>query len=252
MNLSNEIDVTFDFRSDTPTGKDPDAYSPTLRRYHKILWSKPLPGGVFLKLDDTRRNAYLYHQSEIGEFFLSSDSMIPSFWKEKRLSHVFDQIPPEEIEMFQRIGYTIGGMIVFPENRVNGKMTINGARGFYQRIKDRFDLTMECIRRYYSDEQSPLSDVLARYADFFELFRDFKGYAEFFLLQDLVTEDYSAVKFFMPFEDFTKSPLPTSTESYRAYRQLAAEFINSRNRRILQTVNSMAGDNINSFGNYCS
>lgn len=34
-----EIDTTFDFRDDTPEGKDPDQYSPTLRRYHKLLWS---------------------------------------------------------------------------------------------------------------------------------------------------------------------------------------------------------------------
>jgi hypothetical protein len=71
---------------------------------------------------------------------------------------------------------------------------------------------------------------------------DFKGYAEFFLLQDLVAEDFSAVKFFMPFEDFTKSPLPESLESYRAYQQLAIEFINSRNRRILQYANLRARD----------
>jgi integrase len=40
------IDTTFDFRSDTPPGLDPDTYSPTLRRYHRLLWSKPLPSGV--------------------------------------------------------------------------------------------------------------------------------------------------------------------------------------------------------------
>lgn len=37
------IDIGFDMRSDTPPGKDPDAYSPTLRRYHQLLWSKPFP-----------------------------------------------------------------------------------------------------------------------------------------------------------------------------------------------------------------
>ena len=230
-----EIDITFDFRSDTPLGKDPDAFSPTLRRYHKLLWSKPLPGGSFLKLDNTKKNAYLYHRSEVGEFFLSSDSMIPSFRKEDRLAHIFDQILLEDREMFQRIGYTIGGMIIFPGNKVDGKMTINGARGCHPRIKDRFDLTLECIRRHYSGETSPLSDVLARYADFFDLFKDFKGYTEFFILQDMITENYSAVKFLIPFDDFTESPLPRSIESYRTYQQLAIEFIDARNRRILQS-----------------
>ena len=42
------IDTSFDFRKDTPDypKKDPDVHSPTLRRYHKLLWSKALPGGT--------------------------------------------------------------------------------------------------------------------------------------------------------------------------------------------------------------
>ncbi len=141
----------------------------------------------------------------------------------------------EEREAFNGIGYTIGGMMVFPGNRIGRKMTINGARGFHPRIKDRFDLTVECIRRHYRNERSPLSDTLARYADFFGLFGDFRGYVEFFLLQDLVTEDCSAVRFFMPFEDFNTSPLPASMDAYRAYRQLAVDFIEARNHRILES-----------------
>ena len=142
---------------------------------------------------------------------------------------------PEELETFRMIGYTIGGMMLFPGNRIGRKMTINGARGFHPRIKDRFDHTVECIRRHYRNEPSPLSEALRRYADFFGLFRDFRGYVEFFLLQDLVTEDCSAVKFLTPFENFTTSPLPASIEDYRAYRQRAIEFIEARNHRILQS-----------------
>jgi hypothetical protein len=62
------------------------------------------------------------------------------------------------------IGYTIGGMMLFPGNRIGRQMTINGARGFHPRIKDRFDLTVECIRRHYLNVDSPLSATLARYA----------------------------------------------------------------------------------------
>ena len=36
---------------------------------------------------------------------------------------------------------------MFPANRIGGKVTINGAKGFHPRIKDRSDLTLECIRR---------------------------------------------------------------------------------------------------------
>jgi hypothetical protein len=45
-----------------------------------------------------------------------------------------------------RLTYTMGGMMLFPSNVVEGKMTINGARGCHPRLKDRFDLTVECIR----------------------------------------------------------------------------------------------------------
>ena len=176
IDISSRIDTTFDFRTDTPPGKDPDALSPTLREYHKLLWSKPLPSGVFFELVDTTPKVYLHHKSEIGEFVLASDAVVPSFTRKQKIADIIDQIPIAEQDEFNTIGYTIGGMMVFPGNKVEGKMTINAARGFHPRIKDRFDLTVECIRRYYLGEVSPLSDPLERYADFFRLFDDFRGY----------------------------------------------------------------------------
>lgn len=235
MVAEKRIDITFDFRSDTPgyPKKDPDSCSPTLRRYHKHLWSKCLPDGGVFSLDDTTRH-YLHHKSEtLGEFSLASDAVIPTFRGEPSLSHILDEIPSAEREAFLRLSYTMGGMMVFPAERVGRKMTINGARGFHPRIKDRFDLTVECIRRHYHNERSPLTEVLRRYERFFALFRDFSGYVEFFLVQDLVTKDSSAVEFFMPFDDFTTSPLPRNVDSYRVYQRLAMKFIESRNLRIL-------------------
>jgi Family of unknown function (DUF6994) len=167
MSLGEAIDITFDFRSDTPLGRDPDARSPTLRRYHQLLWSKPLPSGAPFELDVTTPHAYLHHRSELGEFFLSSDAVIPSFSRAREMKHIMDQIPRAETEASNRNGYTIGGMMVFPGYQVDGRMTINAQRGCHPRTRDRFDLTLECIRRHYLDEPSPLSDTLARYADFF-------------------------------------------------------------------------------------
>jgi hypothetical protein len=231
MDKSTSIDIAFNFRSDTPPGRDPDSRSPTLRRYHKLLWSKPLPSGVVFELVDTTPGVYLHHRSEVGEFRLSSDSVIPTFRKEARISHILERIP-EELATFYRIGYTMGGMMLFPKTRIGGHMNINQARGFHPRIKDRFDLTVECIRRHYLGEESPLSGPLARYADFFQLFGDFRGYVEFFLLQDLVTDDCSAVKFSLPFEGFRPWPVPDSVAAYLGYRELAVAFIEARNQRI--------------------
>ena len=118
-------------------------------------------------------------------------------------------------------------------------MTINGARGWDSRIADRFDLTLECVRRYYLGEPSPtglLGPALARYPKFFALFGDFAGFVDFFLLQDLVDEATSTVKFFTPFEDFTASPLPATLDAYRGYRERSIEFIDARNDRIAAHV----------------
>ena len=231
MDNSTPIDIAFDFRSDTPKGRDPDLLSPTLRRYHKLLWSKPLPSGAVFELVDTTPGAYLHHSSQVGEFRLASDVVIPTFRTEARTSHIIEQIP-EELATFVKIGYTIGGMMLFPGNRIGGQITINGARGFHPRIKDRFDLTVECIRKHYLHEGSPLSATLARYADYFQLFGGFSEYVEFFLLQDLVTDDCTAVKFFSPWEDFKSSPVPDSMAAYLGYRERAMAFIEARNQRI--------------------
>jgi Family of unknown function (DUF6994) len=58
-----------------------------------------------------------------------------------------------------------------------------------KKISDRFDLTIECIRRHYPHQSSPLSETLARYDDFFAWFESFSGYVDFFLLQDLVRKE---------------------------------------------------------------
>lgn len=233
--MSSRIDVTFDVRLDTPgypeTDPDPDKLSPTLRRYHKLLWSKALPSGELFDLTDTEPGVYLYHRSTLGEFWLASDAVVPTFRNESQLSGIMEQIP-DEVASFVSLSYTVGGMMLFPANRIDGQMTLNGTRGFHPRIKDRFDLTVECIRRHYVGDDSPLSDVIRRYEGFFSLFRDFRGYVEFFLLQDLVTDDCGAVKFFSPFENFATRPVPASLEAYRAYRKLAMEFLEARNGRI--------------------
>lgn len=180
------IDTTFNVYSDAQGG-DPDSTSPTLRKYHKILWSKPLPNGKSIKLNDTKSGVYLYHNSELGEFVLGSDAITHSYRNHKRKLWLTQQISNEVNELFD-IGSTIGAYTIFPNNRIDGKHTINGARGCISLIDDRFDLTLECIRLFYLGQQSPLYVTLMRYKNFFDLFVDFTGYIEFFLLGDLVDE----------------------------------------------------------------
>lgn len=207
-----------------------------LKAYHKLLWSKPLPSGDPFDLDDTKAGAYLHHLSSRGEFRLSSDSAVqtwsrPEAWP--KMQSVIAQIPQQEKDHFLTVAHQIGGRVVFP---IGSKPTINQARGMNPAIADRFDLTLECIRLHYLGEASPLADVLMRYKQFFALFEDFKGYTDFFLLQDMVSDDSSAVDFHLPFADFRTSALPDSVEAYEDYRRNAIRFVEARNRRMREYV----------------
>ena len=223
------IKTDFNFYTDSK-GLDPDSTSPTLRNYHKFLWSKPLPNGHFFELRDNKKGAYLYHESELGEFFLGSDAITHSYKNHQRKRWLTVQIPNEVNELFDT-GSTIGAYIVFPNNRIDGKHTINQARGVNSLIDDRFDLTLECIRRFYTGESSPLYDTLSRYADFFRLFTDFLGYTHFFLLDDLINED-ETIKFYLPFDGFKTRPLFSIINQYLLYKERVIAFIEARNKRI--------------------
>ena len=227
------IDVNFNFYLDTPKGKDPDSYSDTLRRYHKLLWNKPLPNGTVFNLD-LKTPKILHHKSQLGEFYLSSDSLAHDYSKWKSTEHIIKKIPKIEIENFFNLGCTIGGYTIFPSHRIDNQMTINGSRGINKKIKDRFDLTLECIRRFYLNEDSPLLETLSRYKDFFKLFDDFKGYVDFFLFQDLVQSNYSSINYFLPSNNFNNSPIPNDIQEYKVYRKNMTEFINKRNKRIFE------------------
>ena len=225
-----KIDTEFLVYSDSK-GRDPDIFSPTLKKYNQFLWSKPLPCGTNFELQIGKPKTYLYHKSNLGEFFLSSDTITHTYSKWKRLTHIIEKVPLSEIKSFSDSCCTISSHLIFPSNR-DGKMNINGARGTNAKINDRFDLTLECIRRYYLRKDSPLQEVLLRYSDFFELFENFKGYVEFFLLQDLVSNNYESVNFYLPFDNFKRSSVPITLEEYLTYKNKVLDFVKARGKRI--------------------
>jgi len=226
-----QIDITFDMRTDS-NGKDPDSASKTLKTYHKILWSKRLPNGNEFILNNNVSGAYLYHNSFLGEYWLSSDSVIHTYRYWKKTQEIIKQVSEEEMDYFYHLAYTIGGMMIFPGNRINGMHTMNQERGMNTYINDRMDITLECIKRFYNDEKSPIYDTIKRYETYFNLFDTFKGYCDYFLLQDMVTENYENVKFFLPFDGFIKNPLPKNIIEYELYKNNNIEFLHKRNKRI--------------------
>lgn len=222
------IDTTFNVNDDAQ-GRDPDKYSPTLKDYHRKLWSKELPYGNGRFDLAPEPNRYLVHRSAHGVFFMASDAITTRL--KKQAGHIIRNIPPENLPAWP--GYTVGSSIVLPGNKVDGKMTLNGARGFNGKIADRFDLTLECIKRWYGGRQkpNPLEEVLDRYEKFFNLFRDFNGYVEFFLLQDLLKDDGN-IDYFHHFDDFKTPAVPKDEDEYLKYLARSNSFIRARNARI--------------------
>ena len=87
------IDINFDFTTDTPhywedfksgkSCKDPDIWSPKMREYQQLLYSKPLPNGDFLNLQQGNNPEfnYLYWKN----FRFGSDSIINMYIHHKGL-----------------------------------------------------------------------------------------------------------------------------------------------------------------------
>ncbi len=230
-----EIDVNFDFRKESK-GRDPDRWSPTLQEYHRIVWSKCLPNGKQFALEKVNQNR-LYHKSELGAFYLSSDVALYGFIRKcEKLEFVLAQVTETELAKFRQLTInTFGGTILWPSIRIDNKMTINGARGFNRLISDRLDLTLECIRRYYLGDKSPLYNVLRRYSSFFDLFGSFKGYINFFYLQDFIDEN-EQIKFSIPFNGFNRPALPQTIEEYLGFKNHTTNLINNRNKRIIERI----------------
>ena len=224
------IDIGFKTYTDAGGG-DPDAKSKTLKAYHQYLWSKELPSGKYFHLVDTVPNAYLYHESELGKYYLGSDAITHSYRNQKSKQWLLKSMNEEANSLFE-MGSTIGAYLLFPNKQIEQRPTMNQARGVHSYIDDRFDLTLECIRRHYSGGVSPLSEVIKRYADFFALFQDFQGYVDFFLLHDLL-DSRQHIKFYLAFDDFSSKPKFNSSKDYMLYKEGVTSFIESRNQRIL-------------------
>lgn len=238
------IDVNFDFQAEAGKDRngnerDSDKYSPTLQEYHHILWSKPLPNGELFELTKTNGNR-LVHKSDLGEYVLSSDWGAVTLSGRQTVKAYLSQIDPKVLQEFQRLVITIGARMIWPSNRIDGKSTINGGKGMNYLVADRLDLTIECIRRYYLGEQSPLYETLAAYKSYFALFRDYKGFIDFFLLQDYVTPDYRTVRIAHPYDNFISSPIPRNVDEYIQYADATMNLIRARNQRIVQIRNEEA------------
>ena len=140
---------------------------------------------------------------------------------------------------------TIGGFVLFPRH----PSSINSMRGCNSKIRDRFDLTLECIRRAYqenifdNEEINPLLGISSEDKKFFRMFGSFENYAKFFCLDESyddkhnwVNETGQVLNLFdnQPLDnwDFNKSEvLPTADNWWTFYRNIM-DRLEARNKQI--------------------
>lgn len=237
------IDPDLDFASYYHQEGDPDRDCERLYLWHQALCSRPFEGVGPFEVEVTYCSGYELRltTADGATFRLASDGIIPTWSTAGWTKHFSPELAVEvarDGDDFFRIASTIGGYVLFPRNS-DGQSgwTINQARGVHPQIADRFDLTLECIRRHYLDTsmESPLADRLEHYGDFFALFGDFDTYVRFFLLDDLLTSDRQGVRSLMTGEVVIDFPVPAYAMTpleYATYRRSSIEFVQARNDRI--------------------
>ena len=105
----------------------------------------------------------------------------------------------------------------------------------HRKIRDRWDLSLECIRRFYVGEPSPLEKQLKSDKEFYSLFVDFSGFVDFFLLQDCITDD-GKVRMWMEGNPFERPAFPQTTDEFWRFIEYELEFVERRNQRIKNSL----------------
>lgn len=239
------VDININYKKLLNNNLDPDKYCKELGETHCILWSSKKTLGIL------KWNSLNKLKSFINgiEFIFTPDSIVNSFYNSKRIIkgkgikesdwiRSLSKMTQDIIKDYRNIDYTIGSSIIFPIS-INGKSigwTMNKARGCSSKIHDRFDYTLECIKRYYEENiDNPLQSAIEKSSLFFNLFKSFNEYVDFFFLNDLVDEKGNVISFTDKI-DFS-SPFPKTEEEYIKYLDNTIRFVNKRNERILTYCN---------------
>jgi len=229
-----DIDVNFDFKLDS-NGKDPDIFSEKLRDYQQKLYTRETIYGNKIEIqkgNDPKYDYLFIGKPDImrlaGDCVINMNERYPGYQEthNKYLASASDYYRKLYQEYIDK-SYTIGGEIIFPKR----PYSINVMRGIH--LKDRFDLTLECVRRFYNNEPMPLRNTFEKDRKFFNLFGDFDGYVNFFFLDDLV-KDGKVQFFFGKYDDDVFNPAKFAWEKSEWEQLLENQiiFLQKRNERI--------------------
>lgn len=223
---------------------DPDAKCEELREMHYRLYNRYAlyinrPFSFEKKYPLSFSEGRYFYLSENGSCRLGSDTMNSSYLYYEALKNIKSEMEKcgrnaeAEIEKYRKdIIYRPGNFIVFPK-----KDSINVERGRNGKIKDRFDLTLDCIKKQYEKEDNPLAYVLQKnWEYFFCRFRDFNEYVHFFMLEDYLDEKCNVMQFI----DNEDHILPKNLGEYDEYIKRISSVIEKRTKRILKRLKENA------------
>ena len=212
---------------------DVDLHCRKIYEYHQKLWQKKLPNGANLDLQIKYKGGSFFLLNNKSGIRFGSDSILHTYrhFKKGYIREVIEKFNVEKLNKFYEEITSIGGYIIFPKH-IN---SLNQRRGTHALVKDRFDITLDSIRKYYQKDKSdyPLKKVIEKDGEFFSWFLTFKSYVSFFHLEDLVNPKTEEIIFFL--ED---KPLPISKEGYLAYKDKVLLFLKNRNKRIKDAINT--------------
>lgn len=227
------FDVKYQFHQCKTNNKkfDIDLHCRKIYEYHQRLWQKKLPNGANLKFQIKHKGGSFFLLDNKSGISFGSDSILHTYrhFKKGYIREVIEKFNVKETNKFYEEITSIGGYIIFPK-RIN---SLNQRRGTDALVKDRFDITLDSIRKYYQKDKLdyPLKKVIEKDGEFFSWFMDFKSYVSFFYLDDLVNPKTDEILFFS--ED---KPLPRSKEGYLAYKDKVLFFLKNRNKRIKEAM----------------
>ena len=220
---------------------DPDAFSERLYDFYETIWNSQRQK-LNLNLPEVQKvwNGQAWELVGVADksLRLGTDSVMSIYWHRCDMRGFIAQLIEAKGDDFKHFirdylqdANTTGGFMLFPRHR----QSLNQARGVNAVINDRFDFTLECIRRNYLQQDNPLQAALDNDKAFFDSFGTFEKYVDFFCLNNSWVKDGQVFNLMdnksLENYNFDKNPLPTKDNWWGFYNNIM-ERLSSRNEQI--------------------
>ncbi len=209
---------------------DPCDDSLFLKKSIRKMFSRPLPNGQTMELEETSSGF------RWNDFRFGIDTVVPSFFstRNRNLSKAYALSETDfrdSVSEYIRETDLLGAYTIYPVHANSLIQCIYSNN----RIRGRWDFVLECVRRHYSGEDSPLYDCMRRDRLFYDLFVDFNGFIDFFYLNDFINSD-GTVKMLLQTELFEMNPVPRNWDEYKKWFGTNIELVKKRNSRMERSL----------------